>query len=147
MSIHKDCGEDIRWARRDETSGKWLPPLEHVGFAYILLDMEEGDDKKAVEVPTYRVHQCDPEKMLAWREYKEKIAAIEEAAPRLVETVKSDWAIAREREREEVMLKTAAYACPRCNAPQGSPCTNLSKGKSFGKEKRWPHKERMELAE
>jgi hypothetical protein len=141
MSIHKECGEEVRWARRDDDATRWRPPLEFAGVAYILSDDEAGEPR-ATQVQTFRHHLCDPAKVQAWQEYQERLAELREHEPPRP-TNMSDWAIARERDRERAKRDAEKKKCPRCGAKKNKPCTSLAKGPHFGEEVRWPHAERM----
>lgn len=145
MSVHKNCGEKIRWAKNAH-GDRFLPPLEFVGHYYILLDMEEGDDKMATEVSCYEVHQCDPEKVVAWQEYKDNLAAIESRTKVDVERPPSNWEIARKREQEATRARAEKKPCSKCGAKRNEPCFNLSiwKSKQEKRATNMPHTERMD---
>jgi hypothetical protein len=102
VSIHKECGAQIRWAHRDDEPGRWLPPLEFAGQAYILTE-----DENAVLVTTYKMHQCDPDQMEAWAAYKEKLAEIQ-ARNAAEPTGMTNYEIAREQRREETCATDVA---------------------------------------
>lgn len=141
MSTHKDCGEDITWVKRDDDPSRFMPPLEFFGYAYILSDAPNGE-KTAVQVATYKTHHCDPDKVIAWHEYKARIAAIEQNAP--VVMSKSDWEIARDRRQEETMRLAMKVSCPRCEVREGEPCISLAKGKTLGEVIKNPHQARLD---
>ena len=141
MSIHRDCGEPIRWAEMDIDPGltpRYLPPLEEAGTAFIL------DGNVAKEVHTYRLHRCDPEKVAAWQEYCRKMEELKNEAPVVGQTVGQ---IARNREREEVYQSAMRVECPNCGAARNQPCRDMRKGnKNYGNATRWPHTGRESLA-
>lgn len=151
MSVHKECGEQIRWAR-NQSGTKWLPPLEFAGEAFILTKNEDGDgDYTGAEVSTYRVHFCDPEKVVAWQEYKEKLASIESAkTTERVALVMSDRLIAKQRDIELAWDEVHGVPCPKSDyCLTDGKCCNLSKVLSNGGEfvaTIWPHPERVEAA-
>lgn len=137
MSTHRECGEDIRWVHRDDDPERFAPPLEYVGQAFIITD-----DNTAVRVTTYKTHHCDPDKILAWREYKARIAEIgEDPTP---DSGRRDWEIARDKQREEVWNEAVKTKCPRCDAKKGEKCHNLIERKKTGEivYTRNPHVER-----
>lgn len=142
MSVHKDCGETIRWAKT-EGSGRWMPPLEFVGNHFIIQQDENGDSV-AVQVSTYEIHNCDPDKMLAWQEYQKKIAKLKGSAPN-VETGMSNWQMARERDREATWTQALKIPCSRCGVKKGKRCIDLAKHKRGIKaETKNPHLSRLE---
>jgi len=120
VSIHKDCGAQVRWAHRDDEPNRWLPPLDHAGQAYIITE-----DDAAVLVNTYKIHQCDPDQMEAWQAYKEKLAEIQ--ARKGAEPVNmTTWEVRREQLREEAWLKAFKRKCPRCGAAKNVKCHKLT---------------------
>ena len=148
MSVHRECGERIRWAR-NASDTKWIPPLEFSGEAYILVKNEDGEGDIATEVSTYRVHNCDPAKMVAWQEYKEKVAAIEGGQRAEAQQIRTnDWEVKRLMEQEAAWDQVHGVQCPRCDGPTDGKCINLSKAKSGGEVvyTLWPHPERVEAA-
>lgn len=146
MGTHRECGEDITWSRKEDGSG-WAPPLELVGYHYILTDHPNSlGDKVAIRVPTYQTHHCDPDKVLAWAQYKEKLAEIEARKP--VPTLASpDWLVAREKRREETWEKALAVDCRDCNALKGEYCKHLGNGPRAGQQVKNPHPIRLEDAD
>lgn len=151
MSVHKECGEQIRWAR-NQSGTKWLPPLEFAGEMFILTKNEEGEgDYTGTEVSTYRVHNCDPDKVEAWQAYKERLASIEIAkGASRVEALISDRQVARLRDIEEAWNEVHGVPCPKSDyCLTDGKCCNLSKVMSNGGEfvaTIWPHPERVEAA-
>lgn len=145
MGTHKECGEDITWVRRDDQPDRWAPPLQFAGYAKILTDGPNGD-KVAVEVATYKTHHCDPEKIIAWQEYKARLAAIEASSPPVVKSM-TDWEIARQRNQEEAMAFATAVACPQCHMGVDEPCVSMAKGKTLGQPVKNPHTKRTIEAE
>lgn len=141
MSTHRDCGETIRWAEMDTEPGlvpRYLPPLEDAGTAFII------DGNVAREVHIYRLHRCDPDKVIAWQEYCKRMAEVKNEAP--VDGVTAGQ-VARNRERKEVYSLAMKVACPNCGAPKNQPCTDMRKGnKNYGQHTRWPHTGRESLA-
>lgn len=146
MSTHRECGEDITWTRREDGNG-WAPPMEFVGYQYIITDhpLEQGE-KVSLRVPVYKTHQCDPEKVLAWLEYKQRLADIEARAPK-VALDQPDWIVARERAREERWELTLPLPCETCGVGTGQYCISLAKGPRHGEQLKNPHPHRLEAAE
>lgn len=152
MSVHKDCGELINWFKRPDDLDRFLPPMEYVGEYYMTSDAGNGE-KVAVQVAAYKVHHCDPDKMLAWQEYKAKLAAIKERGEEQphVDLGKTDWEIARDRRQEQARAFAEQVECPTCNAAVDQPCYNLtiyyrSDEKDIVPVKN-PHPARVKLAE
>lgn len=133
MSIHKECGEEIVWLRKPDDVDKYLPPMEYVGPMYFKTEGPNGE-VCGIQATAYKMHRCDPDKMEAWIEYKERIAEISEHAPEQPVKVqreaakqkKSDWVIARERKQANIRTECEAYVCRRCDAVQFEPCYNLT---------------------
>ncbi len=122
MSVHKDCGEDIRWVKREDEEQRWMPPLEFIGQVYII-----DESGHAFMTNAYQIHNCDPDKMEAWQEYQRRIAelkgdqeSIEELDGRQV------YQIARERERERVWELALTRPCRTCQADIGQRCISQS---------------------
>jgi hypothetical protein len=141
MSVHKDCGEEIRWVRRDDDETRWAPPIEFAGHFFILTE-----DGKAVYTACYRRHECDPEKIEAWQAYQRRIAELKNSEP---EQPKNMWEVARARRREEASKLANAVACPSCGADVGQQCMNRTTLKKTGEVAPTlnPHPERLRLAE
>lgn len=141
MSTHKECGEEIRWVKRDDDDSRWMPPLEFAGHFYIIT--ESGN---AIWTSVYRRHNCDPDKIEAWQEYTAKIAALKESTPNLPS---SAWAVARERRREDTNKIANTVKCPSCEAPVGHQCYNRTVLKKTGEivETRNPHPARLTKAQ
>lgn len=120
VSVHKECGEDIRWAHRDDQPDRFRPPLEYAGQVFII---DERD--VAIMVHSYRPHRCDPDKMVAWQEYQEKIAAIKER--KVPDLDMSPWQIKKERDLDATWEAALKVPCPRCEVPAGEKCRSLLK--------------------
>lgn len=151
MSVHKNCGEQIRWAQRP--GGGWFPPLELVGEVFILTRNEGGDgDYTGSEVMAYRIHQCDPDKMEAWQAYKERLASIEDAKVKDERAAYvSDREAARARDMENAWDEVHGTPCPRSeHCLTDGYCCNLTAVKKNGGEfvpTKWPHPERVLAAQ
>ena len=136
MSIHKECGEPIKWLRRPEDMDKFLPPMEYLGEVYVV---EEG---AGIYRQAYKLHMCDPDKIIAWQDYQRRLAEAkgEEFLP---------MDAAREREREQIWELVRKVACPRCEAGVDEKCISLSTHKvkaGIKEETKNPHPERIEHA-
>lgn len=128
MSVHKDCGELINWFKRPDDMARFLPPMEYVGQMYMVTETESGE-KAAVQVAGYKVHNCDPEKMLAWQEYQAKVAVIKEhgkVQAKELNLPNNAWEMARDKRQEEARAFAQQVACPMCEALEGQPCFNLT---------------------
>lgn len=142
MSVHKECGEYIKWARRPDDPERFYPPMEHAGEHYVL-----DDDGVAIAVHTYRPHRCDPAKVLAWQEFQQKLAEVREQ--QLNNPPDVSWSALAEQRREEVWASALTIDCPRCPALAGEKCINLSQHlQRTGElvETRAPHTQRSDLA-
>ena len=140
MSTHKECGEQIRWAHRSDDPTRFMPPLESVGPVYII-----DEAGQAISVQGYQVHNCDPDKMEAWVEYKNRIAAIQ-GGDAYAQMTEHD--IAREQRREEHWTLALPFHCPTCDAKPGVKCFNrldLRKGIEAPRENLNPHPIRLEM--
>lgn len=135
-SIHRECGEEIRWAYRNDDPSRFNPPLEYIGMVYII--DEQGT---AIQTIGYKVHQCDPDKMRAWYKRLREIAEIQGTPLEDIDR----YAVARDAERENRYDEAMKRKCTRCGASKGKPCTSLAKGPKFGNATKWPHPEREEL--
>lgn len=140
MSTHKECGEQIRWAQRPDDPNKWMPPLEAIGPVYII-----DEAGQAIAVTGYQVHNCDPDRMQAWVEYKNRIASIQggDAYARMTE-----HDIAREQRREEYWELALKHPCPTCGVKKKVRCLNrldLRKGIAEPRENTNPHPLRLEM--
>jgi hypothetical protein len=137
MSVHKECGADIVWLRRDDDESRFLPPMEYAGEVYI-----KGENGTAQRVHGYRQHLCDPDAIIAWQDYQRRLAEAkgEEYTP---------YDAARERERENMWDLALAVTCRRCHSTPGEKCysqqVRLVKA-GIKEETRNPHPERIEDA-
>lgn len=137
MSVHRECGAEIKWAKRDDDSAKYFPPLEYLGEVFVI-----DSSGSAVQVHGYRRHNCDPEAMLAWQDYQQRLAEVkgESFTP---------YEAARERDREIVWESALKVECGRCDQPAGQKCRSMQlKHLRTGElvELRNPHPVRIELA-
>lgn len=135
MSIHKECGAEITWMRRDDDPERFMPPMEYAGEGYV-----RDKDGAAQYHHIYRLHNCDPDAILEWRDYQQRLAAAkgEEYTP---------YDAARERERENLWEIALTVACRRCNRLPGEKCVSLSQQKvkaGIEEETKNPHPERIE---
>lgn len=136
MSVHKDCGQPIRWAGREDDPSRFMPPLESAGQAYII-----GEDGSAIMVSVYQIHNCDPDKVIAWLEYQRKLAAAKGESF----TEMDNWAVAREQKREERWTAALQIDCPRCGSLAGTKCCDLAKKRrGIDSDTNNPHPARLE---
>jgi hypothetical protein len=120
--------------------------MEFCGFYYVLSELPDSTDKVGLRVAAYRPHQCDPDKIIAWREYQARLAEIDARLPPAA-TTRSAWQIKKQKEQEEAWEIALTVVCDVCNATVGEYCTSNAKGPSFGKVLTNPHTPRMEKAE
>jgi len=135
-SVHKECGADISWARRPDDPERFLPPLEYAGELFVI---ENGT---ATQHHGYRVHLCDPQRIIEWKEYQEQLASAkgEEYTP---------YAAAREKELDELWAFVEGVACPTCDVSEGKCISQSRHLKSTGEVRnvRSPHQSRIDHAE
>lgn len=146
MGVHTDCGREIRWAKRsdfrdDEGRERWNPPLEFAGHGFIITE-----DGYAVYSTIYKHHECDPDEMKLWYDLKRRQAEARGIAVADIDE-KEERAIARERDRNEVVGFAMSVSCKVCKAERGEMCMHLNSLKHG--EKRYnknPHPIRIEDA-
>lgn len=142
MSIHSDCGKEVRWVRRDDDPDRFHPPLEFSGQAYII-----AEDNVAMYVTTYKRHECDPDDIKSWYDLKRRQA---EALGRDVNELdrREESAIAKERDRNEIWERTLKVDCPTCEVGVANRCHNMSRRKATGEIvfTKNPHPSRIENA-
>lgn len=114
MSVHRDCGENIHWMHREDDPERFMPPMEFAGQAYVI----EGGI--ATEVSTYRMHRCDPVKVVAWQEYIQTMAELK--GPNSFESEINLYQAARLREREEAWAIAMTVDCDKCSAVVDEKC-------------------------
>lgn len=119
-----------------------MPPMEFAGPVYVL-----EDNGSVVERTAYRVHRCDPEKVVAWQEYISTMAELK--GPDSYEGEVNMYAAARERERQEVWEIALLVNCDKCGANADEKCRKMSQhlvktGEIV--EARHPHPVRLEAA-
>lgn len=144
---HKECGEDIIWAKRDDDENRFAPPLEFAGPAYIVDNRGVG-----IQIMTYRRHHCDPEKVAAWQEYKQRIAELDHSDPQDIrverQAARAMRQAARDEKREAHYEYAAKVDCPSCGAEAGEACEDLAKQKKgLRVQTRWPHESRVSVAD
>lgn len=115
--IHKECGSDIVWARREDDPDRFHPPMEYVGEVFLISGKGE---KVAEQRHAYRIHQCDPDRIIEWQDYQHRLAEAkgEEYTP---------YAAAREKQNEETWNLVLKVDCPRCERPVGEKCISLAR--------------------
>lgn len=142
MSVHRECGEDIRWAHRPDDPERFLPPLEYAGEVYVI---DEGGS--AIQMHGYRMHRCDPQKVIEWQTYIEQMKDLK--GDDSYEGRINYRQAASERNRDEQWEIALKVECPKCELDPGMKCCSLKKQyRESGEliELRWPHPERTELA-
>lgn len=138
MSIHKDCGADIQWIRREDDPERFLPPMEYAGEVYV----KHPETGVAYRTHAYRQHLCDPEAIISWQDYQRRLAEAkgEEFTP---------YDAARERERENMWELALTVSCRRCMRLPGEKCISLAASKvnqGIEEETKNPHPQRIEDA-
>ncbi len=140
-SVHKECGADIVWAHREDDENRFYPPLEYIGEVFILSG--KGREKIGKQEHGYRVHACDPDRIVEWQDYQFRLAEAkgEDYTP---------YAAAREKENEEMWNQVLHVECPRCKRPVGEKCISLARHllkTGEIQETRNPHPARIEAFE
>lgn len=140
MSIHKDCGEHVKWVRRTDEDDRWFPPLESIGHVYVIID------DQVVETIGYRHHKCDPAKMKAWLDYLAIIGELKGDTSELDSVVAHQ--AARDRQAESTRKYAERVACPQCNQGINEPCVNMSILKKTGELEptKNPHQSRIDFS-
>lgn len=140
MSVHRDCGEEVKWARRPDDTDRFLPPLDYAGTFYVI-------DKEGVGemVTAYKSHVCDPDKMEAWLERCRRVAEMQGGDMSKIEV----RAVAADMHREQAWELVFPRACPRCEAEPYEKCRSMER--KYVNEGRIvylknPHPGRLELA-
>lgn len=113
MSVHKECGADIQWAKRSDDDSRWLPPLEYVGEVFMI-----DSSGAAVQIHGYRRHDCDPDAIIAWQDYQQRLAEAKGE-------VFTPYQAARERDKELVWEIALKVVCPRCDAKKKEKCRSM----------------------
>lgn len=120
MSVHRDCGEEIRWAKREDDPERFVPPLEFAGHAYII-----DENGIARSVTTFSSHRCNPDKVREWADYLRKLALAKDESP-----VESDnvvlWEAKKQRDSEQAWKVAITTECSTCEARIGAKCHNIS---------------------
>ena len=119
-SVHKECGADIVWARRPDDTDRWLQPLEYVGEVFVLLKQENSNEKVGQQHHAYRIHQCDPDRIIEWQDYQHRLAEAKGE-------VYTPYAAAREKENEETWNQVLHVECPRCLRDVDQKCISLAR--------------------
>jgi hypothetical protein len=135
MSVHRECGADIRWFRRDDDPERYRPPMELAGEGYVITD-EGGLEFKNI----YRPHMCDPEAIASWQQYKENLA---EAKGEPID----DYEAVTQRRSDEQWDIALPVSCRTCKATPGEYCISQQKHLQKAGEivnTRWPHPLRVE---
>lgn len=117
-SVHKECGADIQWARRPDDPTRFLPPLEYLGEVYFLTG--KGDERVAQQEHGYRIHACDPDRIVEWQDYQHRLAEAKGE-------VYTPYAAAREKENEELWNQVLHVECPRCERGVDEKCIKLTR--------------------
>lgn len=132
MSIHTDCGANIKWAKRSDDPDRFSPPLEFHGFYYIV-----DESGSAIEVTTYQPHICDPERM---KKYQDRIAQVaKQRAPKKSKLLSPEYEAARQVRRDDNWKIALKVECETCGAKPRSKC----RSKNFGKITLNPHPARI----
>jgi hypothetical protein len=137
MAVHRECGAEIKWAKRDDIPDKYLPPLEYLGEVFVI-----DSSGAAIQVHGYQRHNCDPDVMIAWQDYQKRLAEVKGEAF-------TPYEVARERDREVTWKTALKVECPRCEAAVDEKCRSMQlKHLRTGElvEVKNPHPVRLELA-
>lgn len=138
MTIHSQCGREIRWANRDDDPERFRPPLEFAGQAYII-----DESNTAVYVTTYKQHECDPEDIVNWADLKRR-QAIALGKPTEEIDRREERELAKEEQRKQDWKIALKVACPQCEVGVGKICHNMTMRKRGIKElTKNPHPRRI----
>jgi hypothetical protein len=139
MSIHKDCGADIRWFKRDDDESRFMPPMELAGEGYII-DPEDKSGMHLVWRYIYRPHMRDPAAVIEWQRYQEQLSEAKGEEVGVYEAVKT-------RSQDEQWDVALLVACTKCHMLPGERCVSQQKHLQKTGEiinTNWPHPERLE---
>lgn len=127
------CGAGVTFGHNGMVQGQVC--LEPAGFAATI-----GKTGEVFWQDTFRQHTCQPAAVAARAAWIESVTTEEERQRA------NDLAAQREMARE--LAKTFACTKPKCEAPVGEGCVNLTVLNRTGERHptAWPHPERMEIA-
>ena len=144
MTVHKQCGAHITWARSPNNESKWMPPMEYMGEGFWVDEEMVGH-----HAHFYQAHVCDPDQVEKWHERLERIAEVtgdEHDAQRLAEV--DVRAARRQADQESARAAARKFACPTCDARKNHNCISKASTKQGGgKETLWPHPARLALTD
>lgn len=141
VSVHRDCGAEIKWARRDDDNTRWNPPLEFAGTFYII-----DEAGAAIQVTGYQIHNCDPDQMEAWLERCRRVAELKGGDMDSLEV----RAVKAEMDREQVWAVALKNECSYCGAKKNEKCHSMAlvhRKKNLIVEIKNPHPGRLDLAD
>jgi len=137
VSIHSDCGKEIRWVHRDDEPDRWHPPLEFDHQGYVIVD------DVVIYTNIYKRHDCDPDDIKAWLDLKRNQAMAKGIDVEDIDA-KEERIIAKEQQRDLYWAEALRVECPVCEAEVGQRCYNMSLWKKGIEEHtKNPHPKRL----
>jgi hypothetical protein len=120
MSIHSDCGAEIRWPRKQDDLESFGPPLEYAGQGYIF-----DENGSTVQVSVYKNHICQASQMEVWLDNKARIAKLQKTSAARLPVTNEAYKLAREEAQTANRKRALTVACPTCQAAIGDMCTHV----------------------
>lgn len=142
IGVCQQCGAPVRWAQRDDGSGRTHPPLELGSEETRFIVLE---DRWVRSTKSYTLHHCSELEQRAYRVNKPaSVRRPQYGGWRPVgnHDVREEYAKYKRTVYELAMRND----CPRCDAQTGERCENLASRKADRLAyTAFPHEERREL--
>jgi hypothetical protein len=120
MSIHSECGMEIRWPRKQDDPDSYGPPLEYFGQGYIF-----DENGSTIQVSVYKNHVCQASQMESWLENKARIAKLQKTAAAKLPITNEVYRQARNELATKNRTRALTVACPTCKAVVGEMCQHI----------------------
>src|SRR5262245_28639014 len=125
MSIHSDCGAEIRWPRKSDEPEAYGPPLEYAGQGYVF-----DENSVAIQVSVYKSHVCRADQMAEWLDNKIKVQRLLATKASKLPVTNEDYRQARQQLTERNHDMALSVGCPLCGAVAGEPCIHIVSGRA-----------------
>lgn len=137
MSVHTDCGKEVKWVHRDDEPDRWHPPLEFDHQGYVIMD------DVVVYTNVYKRHECDPDDIKAWMDLKRNQAMAKGIDVGAID-FREERALAKQQQRDRDWEQALKVECETCEAGINVRCYNLSKRKQgIAENTKNPHPQRL----
>jgi len=137
MSIHYDCGAEIRWSRKPDDPESFMPPLEYSGQGFIF-----DENGIAIQVTVYKPHFCNADQMEVWLKNKVRIDTMKGTEEFIAPVTNDMLKDARDKEKKKLIKYALRVPCPTCEAPEKVMCVHVLNGTPV----KAPHIERIKAA-